>query len=100
VFKSKDGSCAAFLSNYHQSSSSRVSFNGLPYDLPAWSISILPDCKTAVFNTATVRTPLMFNYHFNLVNFFMKLSFGRKSLICDLILIEKFKTVMHNLLFR
>ncbi|GLU10047.1 hypothetical protein SLE2022_268750 [Rubroshorea leprosula] len=24
------------------------------YDLPAWSISILPDCKNVVFNTATV----------------------------------------------
>ncbi|KAJ1691165.1 hypothetical protein LUZ63_015320 [Rhynchospora breviuscula] len=57
VFKSKDGSCAAFLSNYHQSSSARVTYNGLRYDLPAWSISILPDCKTAVFNTATVKAP-------------------------------------------
>jgi hypothetical protein len=32
-----------------------VVYNGQRYDLPAWSISILPDCKTAVFNTATVR---------------------------------------------
>ena len=55
VFKSSTGACAAFLSNYHTSSSARVSYNGRSYDLPAWSISILPDCKTAVFNTATVR---------------------------------------------
>ncbi|KAF3333442.1 beta-galactosidase 9 [Carex littledalei] len=59
VFKSKDGACAAFLSNYHQSSSARVIYNGLRYDLPAWSISILPDCKTAVFNTATVKEPTL-----------------------------------------
>jgi hypothetical protein len=54
VFKSKNGACAAFLSNYHMNSAVKVRFNGRHYDLPAWSISILPDCKTAVFNTATV----------------------------------------------
>ncbi|XP_015969664.1 beta-galactosidase 5 [Arachis duranensis] len=48
--------CAAFLSNYHSNSAARVTFNGRHYDLPAWSISILPDCKTDVFNTARVRT--------------------------------------------
>ncbi|OAY82569.1 beta-galactosidase-like [Ananas comosus] len=56
VFKSAS-SCAAFLANYHPSSSATVTYNGLRYDLPAWSISILPDCKTAVFNTATVKSP-------------------------------------------
>uniref|UniRef100_A0ACD5WVU8 Uncharacterized protein n=1 Tax=Avena sativa TaxID=4498 RepID=A0ACD5WVU8_AVESA len=54
-FKSSSGACAAFLSNYHTSSAARVVYNGQRYDLPAWSISILPDCKTAVFNTATVK---------------------------------------------
>lgn len=54
VFKSKNGACAAFLSNYHMNSAVKVRFNGRHYDLPAWSISILPDCKTVVFNTATV----------------------------------------------
>ena len=58
VFKSKNGACAAFLSNYHMNSAVKVKFNGRHYDLPAWSISILPDCKTAVFNTATVRGTL------------------------------------------
>ncbi|CAM0910213.1 unnamed protein product [Alopecurus aequalis] len=57
VFKSSTGACAAFLSNYHTISSARVVYNGRQYDLPAWSISILPDCKTAVFNTATVKEP-------------------------------------------
>ncbi|KAL0739000.1 hypothetical protein Bca4012_015210 [Brassica carinata] len=56
VFKSKS-SCAAFLSNYNDSSAARVSFGGSTYDLPPWSISILPDCKTEYYNTAKVRTP-------------------------------------------
>ena len=58
VFKSSAGACAAFLSNYHTSAAAWVVYNGRRYDLPAWSISILPDCKTAVFNTATVRPEL------------------------------------------
>ncbi|KAG6534679.1 hypothetical protein ZIOFF_008582 [Zingiber officinale] len=57
VYRSKAGACAAFLSNYNPRSSARVTFNGVSYDLPAWSISILPDCKTAVFNTARVVAP-------------------------------------------
>jgi len=55
VFSSKSGACAAFLANYHSSSAARVTFNNRKYDLPPWSISILPDCKTDVFNTARVR---------------------------------------------
>ncbi|XP_052194669.1 beta-galactosidase 3-like [Diospyros lotus] len=53
VFSSKSG-CAAFLSNYHTESSSRVTFNNRHYDLPPWSISILPDCRNVVYNTAKV----------------------------------------------
>ncbi|CAO2037710.1 unnamed protein product [Urochloa humidicola] len=59
VFKSKNGGCAAFLSNYHMNSAVKVRFNGRHYDLPAWSISILPDCKSVVFNTATVKEPTL-----------------------------------------
>ncbi|CAK8569663.1 unnamed protein product [Lathyrus sativus] len=47
--------CAAFLANYHANSAARVTFNNRHYDLPPWSISILPDCRTDVFNTARVR---------------------------------------------
>ncbi|CAK9140088.1 unnamed protein product [Ilex paraguariensis] len=54
VFSSKSGDCAAFLSNYHMDVTTRVTFNKLHYDLPPWSISILPDCKNVVFNTARV----------------------------------------------
>ena len=57
MFKSSGGACAAFLSNYKTDAAATVAFNGRRYELPAWSISVLPDCKTAVFNTATVRAP-------------------------------------------
>uniref|UniRef100_A0A9I9DA76 Beta-galactosidase n=1 Tax=Cucumis melo TaxID=3656 RepID=A0A9I9DA76_CUCME len=57
VFKTRSGSCAAFLANYDASSSATVTFGNNQYDLPPWSVSILPDCKSAVFNTAKVGAP-------------------------------------------
>ena len=61
VFKSSSGACAAFLANYDPNAYARVTFNGMNFDLPPWSISILPDCKTTVFNTARngVQTSMM-----------------------------------------
>ncbi|KAI6679621.1 hypothetical protein NL676_033502 [Syzygium grande] len=56
VFKAGSG-CAAFLANYDTKYSVRVNFGNGQYDLPPWSISILPDCKTAVYNTARVSVP-------------------------------------------
>ncbi|PIN14033.1 Beta-galactosidase [Handroanthus impetiginosus] len=53
---SSNGHCAAFLSNYHRDASARVTFNHMHYDLPPWSISILPDCKNVAFNTGTVKS--------------------------------------------
>ncbi|KAH1057066.1 hypothetical protein J1N35_035131 [Gossypium stocksii] len=52
VFKSKSGACAAFLANYDTKYSVKVTFGSAHYELPRWSITILPNCKTAVFNTA------------------------------------------------
>ncbi|ERM94020.1 beta-galactosidase [Amborella trichopoda] len=54
VFSPKSGGCAAFLANYDSKSIATVQFNGMHYNLPPWSISILPDCKNTVFNTAEV----------------------------------------------
>ncbi|KAK2998551.1 hypothetical protein RJ639_024310 [Escallonia herrerae] len=54
VFSSNSGGCAAFLSNYHFDSAAKVTFRNTQYKLPPWSISILPDCKNAAFNTAQV----------------------------------------------
>ncbi|KAL9172688.1 hypothetical protein ABFS82_03G064000 [Erythranthe guttata] len=54
VFTTGNGSCAAFLSNFDSNSAARVIFNKMHYNLPPWSISILPDCRNVVFNTAKV----------------------------------------------
>ncbi|KAK7271965.1 hypothetical protein RJT34_28273 [Clitoria ternatea] len=54
VFKSKSGACAAFLANYNPKSYATVAFGNMHYNLPPWSISILPDCQTTVYNTARV----------------------------------------------
>ncbi|KAI3461948.1 hypothetical protein Pfo_018611 [Paulownia fortunei] len=54
VYSSESGDCAAFLSNYDTKSAVRVMFNNMHYNLPPWSISILPDCRNVVFNTAKV----------------------------------------------
>ncbi|KAK9947949.1 hypothetical protein M0R45_003544 [Rubus argutus] len=53
VYQSRSG-CAAFLANYDTKYSMKVTFWNKQYNLPPWSISILPDCKTEVFNTARV----------------------------------------------
>jgi len=51
----KTGSvCAAFLANVDTKSDKTVNFSGNSYHLPAWSVSILPDCKNVVLNTAMV----------------------------------------------
>ncbi|KAM7483837.1 hypothetical protein LguiB_008420 [Lonicera macranthoides] len=54
VFKAKNGACAAFLANYNQHSFAKVAFGNMHYNLPPWSISILPDCKNTVYNTARI----------------------------------------------
>jgi len=55
VYKTESGSCAAFLANVDTKSDATVTFNGKSYNLPAWSVSILPDCKNVAFNTAKVK---------------------------------------------
>ncbi|XP_068646886.1 beta-galactosidase 8-like [Aristolochia californica] len=56
VYKTDAGSCAAFLANIGTESDATVSFNGNSYRLPAWSVSILPDCKNVLFNTAKINS--------------------------------------------
>lgn len=58
--------CAAFLSNSNPKSAARVTFRSRHYNLPPWSISILPDCKNEVFNTAKVHK--VFKYSVPLSN--------------------------------
>lgn len=55
------GECAAFLVNKNKEDV-EVSFKNSSYLLPAKSISILPDCKHVIFNTAKART--LFQQHY------------------------------------
>ncbi|CAH1422766.1 unnamed protein product [Lactuca virosa] len=61
VYKTKSGDCAAFLANDDKSAYAKVNFHNQHYNLPPWSVSILPDCKNTVYNTARVgaQTTLM-----------------------------------------
>nr|XP_010910537.1 LOW QUALITY PROTEIN: beta-galactosidase 6-like [Elaeis guineensis] len=56
VYKGGSGVCAAFLANIGTQSDATVTFNGKSYHLPAWSVSILPDCRNVVFNTAQISS--------------------------------------------
>ncbi|KAJ7978616.1 Beta-galactosidase [Quillaja saponaria] len=46
--------CAAFLTNNDTKKETTIKFRGEEYYLPPRSISILPDCKTVVYNTQTI----------------------------------------------
>ncbi|KAK9153441.1 hypothetical protein Sjap_000921 [Stephania japonica] len=59
VYKTGSGACAAFLANVGTTSDATVNFNGNSYQLPAWSVSILPDCKNVVLNTAKVNSQVV-----------------------------------------
>ncbi|KAG6417938.1 hypothetical protein SASPL_120135 [Salvia splendens] len=56
VYKTESGKCAAFLANVGTQSDATVKFNGNSYSLAAWSVSILPDCKNVVLNTAKINS--------------------------------------------
>ncbi|XP_022970625.1 beta-galactosidase 8-like [Cucurbita maxima] len=58
VYKSSSV-CSAFLANVNTQSDATVTFNGNSYHLPAWSVSILPDCKNVVLNTAKINSVTM-----------------------------------------
>ncbi|XP_022931970.1 beta-galactosidase 15-like [Cucurbita moschata] len=54
-YTTKEGS-ACFFSNANVTTDATVSYNGKDFKVPAWSVSILPDCQTEVYNTAKVNT--------------------------------------------
>lgn len=54
VYEDMSGNCAAFIANMDDKNDKMVQFRNKSYHLPAWSVSILPDCKNVVFNTAKV----------------------------------------------
>lgn len=54
VFEKPGSDCAAFLTNNHTTNTATIKFRGKEYFLPEKSVSILPDCKTVVYNTQTI----------------------------------------------
>ncbi|KAF6170572.1 hypothetical protein GIB67_031980 [Kingdonia uniflora] len=54
VYTDSSGSCAAFISNIDEENDKVIQFQNVSYQVPAWSVSILPDCKNVAFNTAKV----------------------------------------------
>eukprot|EP00268_Persea_americana_P036741 TRINITY_DN3626_c0_g1_i1.p1 TRINITY_DN3626_c0_g1~~TRINITY_DN3626_c0_g1_i1.p1 ORF type:complete len:855 (+),score=133.65 TRINITY_DN3626_c0_g1_i1:195-2759(+) len=55
IYTDSSGVCAAFISNVDEENDKMLTFRNVSYHLPAWSVSILPDCKNVAFNTAKVR---------------------------------------------
>ncbi|KAL5555224.1 hypothetical protein UlMin_037460 [Ulmus minor] len=57
VYTDSTGACVAFLANVDDKNDKTVEFRNVSYHLPAWSVSILPDCKNVVYNTAKIGSP-------------------------------------------
>ncbi|TYG96446.1 hypothetical protein ES288_A11G351300v1 [Gossypium darwinii] len=53
IYQTKEKS-SCFLSNTNTKTDANVNFGGINYFVPAWSISILPDCREEAYNTAKV----------------------------------------------
>jgi len=48
------------LTNTNTTTDATVTFKGNTYNVPAWSVSILPDCQSEDYNTAKVTfTPFL-----------------------------------------
>lgn len=54
IFGDGSKNCAAFIANMDDKDDKIVIFHNQSFHLPAWSVSILPDCKNVVFNSAKV----------------------------------------------
>ncbi|ONK79791.1 uncharacterized protein A4U43_C01F10110 [Asparagus officinalis] len=55
-FSGNNVTSACFLSNEGNSTDATFDYEGKSYFLPAWSVSILADCKEEIYNTAKVDT--------------------------------------------
>jgi len=49
-----DGKSTCFIGNAHQSKDATINFRNNEYTIPAWSVSILPNCSSEAYNTAKV----------------------------------------------
>ncbi|KAF8049209.1 hypothetical protein N665_2276s0002 [Sinapis alba] len=55
IYKTEEGS-SCFFGNGNETSDATISFQGESYVVPAWSVTILPDCKNEAYNTAKITT--------------------------------------------
>ncbi|CDY28339.1 BnaC01g35090D [Brassica napus] len=55
IYKTEEGS-SCFFGNGNENSDAKISFQGESYVVPAWSVTILPDCKNEAYNTAKITT--------------------------------------------
>ncbi|KAG8380475.1 hypothetical protein BUALT_Bualt06G0019200 [Buddleja alternifolia] len=55
IFATNDTESCMF-GNANTTTDATINFQGMNYNVPAWSVSILPDCKNEVYNTAKVNT--------------------------------------------
>ncbi|KAK3213352.1 hypothetical protein Dsin_018058 [Dipteronia sinensis] len=60
IYATEEGS-GCFFGNANTTTDATITFQGSEYVVPAWSVSILPDCKSEEYNTAKVnaQTSLM-----------------------------------------
>ncbi|ERN18154.1 hypothetical protein AMTR_s00054p00133410 [Amborella trichopoda] len=58
IYTDGSGECVAFISNVDEKHDQHVTFRNTSYLIPAWSVSILPDCKEVVYNTAKVGSQI------------------------------------------
>ncbi|KAG5546987.1 hypothetical protein RHGRI_012874 [Rhododendron griersonianum] len=47
---------SCFIGNTNTTGDATVTFQGSEYNVPAWSVSVLPDCKNEAYNTAKLNT--------------------------------------------
>ncbi|KAI4379584.1 hypothetical protein MLD38_005862 [Melastoma candidum] len=47
-----------FLANLNTTADATIDFQGNQFTVPAWSVSILPDCENEAYNTAKVNTQI------------------------------------------
>ncbi|KAJ3678016.1 hypothetical protein LUZ60_001819 [Juncus effusus] len=56
VYTDSSGGCVAFIANIDEKKEKIIIFQNKSYIIPPWSVSILPDCKNVIFNSAKIKS--------------------------------------------
>lgn len=74
-----DGESSCFFSNANETTDATISYKNVYYNVPAWSVTILPDCITEVYNTAKVTKKIkLFRF---LISIFHR-QFFKNNFVC------------------